>query len=61
MFIVPSSCLLQPIIYGHPIINIVCCDVVSSCLSNLMFVWLSKIRLLFNNWTHSLRYVLSEF
>ena len=60
MFIVPSSCLLQPIIYGHPIINIVCCDVVSSCLSNACVDEQNKI-LLFNNWTHSLRYVLSEF
>ena len=44
---------------GHPIINIVCCDVVSSCLSNACVDEQNKI-LLFNNWTHSLRYVLSE-
>ena len=45
---------------GHPIINIVCCEVVSSCLSNACVDEQNKI-LLFNNWTHSLRYVLSEF
>ena len=45
MFIVPSSCLLQPIICGHPIINIVCCDVVSSCLSNVCVVEQNKIAL----------------
>ena len=45
MFILPSSCLLQPIIYGHPIINIVCCDVVSSCLSNACVAEQNKIAL----------------
>ena len=45
---------------GHPIINIVCCDVVSSCSSNACAA-VSKITLLFNNWTHNLRYVLSKF
>ena len=45
---------------GHPIINIICCDVVSSCLSNACVAQQNKI-LLFNMWTQSLRYVLSEF
>ena len=45
---------------GHPIINIICCDVVSSCLSNACVAQQNKI-LLFNKWTQSLAYVLSEF